>query len=69
MLYPALLVKPFRYHGSMEAQVVFNLGLATGFFLGLAASAFLTQATLHLSEVFSHLVDRLLSSFRRRIGS
>jgi hypothetical protein len=53
----------------MEAQVVFNLGLATGFFLGLAASAFLTQATLHLSEVFSHLVDRLLSSFRRRIGS
>jgi hypothetical protein len=53
----------------MEAQVSFNLGLATGFFLGLAAGVFLTQAALYLSEALFHLARRLLLSFRRRIGS
>jgi len=53
----------------MEAQVAFNLGLATGLFLGLAAGVFLTQAALYLSEVLSRLVARLLPLLRRRIGS
>jgi hypothetical protein len=52
----------------MEAQVAFDLGLATGLFLGLVAGVFLTQATLHLSEALSRLGNRLLPFFRRRTG-
>lgn len=60
---------PFRYHGPMEAQVAFNLGLVTGLFLGLAAGVLLTQAALYLSEVLSRLVARLLPLLRRRVRS
>jgi hypothetical protein len=53
----------------MEAQVSFNLGLATGLFLGLAAGVLLTQAALYLSEVLSRLAVRLLLFLRRRVRS
>lgn len=66
---PAPPVKPFRYHGPVEAQVSFNLGLATGLFLGLAAGVLLTQAALYLSEVLPRLLARLLLLFRRRVRS
>ena len=62
-------VKLFRYHGPMEAQVSFNLGLATGLFLGLAAGVLLTQAALYLSEVLPRLLARLLFFLRQRVRS